>query len=45
MKSQSETVINEAKDDNSCASIIKVKPLLIPKSKIKFSLKKHKCKS
>jgi hypothetical protein len=40
MKSQSENVINEAKDDDSCSSTIKVKPLLIQKSKINFSLKK-----
>ena len=43
-----ENALNEASDNNSCSSTIKVKPLIIKKSKrfkSNHSIKKHKCET
>jgi uncharacterized Zn-finger protein len=46
---QREDVVNEANDNNSCSSSIKVKHLLIvqksKKFKVNSSIRKHKCKT
>jgi uncharacterized Zn-finger protein len=42
-----ENTINESSDNNPCSSTIKVKPLIMPqsnRSKVDYSMKKHKCK-
>ena len=49
MKSRREDVVNEANDNNSCSSTIKVKPLLIVQKsnrfKVNSSIRKHKCQT